>query len=158
MTNLELAITAFLDYLQYFDFLALPAKKGNFTVYSIFTAAQARELVKDNIVKTLWKLDGQELRWRGGMINKMPWRDMPTPQKQLTFLKRWNEFEYHAGNRSAAQEKAVCEGLNRIKWLNQQWTHTGTEKPISEQYNPDIVAENGYTVEVKGFNSPVFKH
>lgn len=156
--NLSIAIESYLNYLNYFDFLALPCKAGNFTKFLLFDRVSAAELVNENVVEKLWKLDGISLRWRGGMINKVKQLHLPTPALEVTVTKRWNEFEWHAGNRSAAQEKAVCDGLNRLHFLARTWRHIGTERPESDTYTTDVISDDGVKVEVKGFNSPTFKH
>ena len=154
--NLLVAIASYLCYLDHFDFLALPAKAGNKTIYMVFDTISARALIGKDVVKKLWKLDGQELRWKGLMIDRIKPLHLPKPKIEFTINKRWDEFEWKSGNRAYAQETAVCRELNRVKWLNDNWTHIGTCNPL--QYNPDILSSNGVMVEVKGFGSPVHKH
>lgn len=154
--KMTIAVAMYLGYLGNFDFLALPLKKGNFTIYAIFDSTSARALVDEKVLKKLWRLDGTNLRWRAPMINKVPWQDMPKPLTQLTIAHRWNEFEVIAGNMARAQELAVCTALNQKHFLGEQWL-IGSGRLIEGEYNPDIYSAR-YKVEVKGIDSPITEH
>lgn len=162
-----IAITMYLEYLLKFDFIALPMKKGNFTVYAIFDSKDAKTLVDKTVLKKLWRLDGPHLRWRAPMVNKMPWHDIPKPLTQLTINNRWNEFEVISGNMARAQEMAICKALNQKHWLGIDWFLNSTKDGIViDNYTADIIGQqldsNGNAryirCEVKGIDSPVFYH
>ena len=162
-----MAIALYFDYLLKFDFIALPMKKGNFTVYAIFDSGSARELVAEKVLKKLWRLDGAYIRWKAPSVIKMPWHDIPKPLLQLTISNRWNEFEVISGNMARAQEMAVCKALNLKHWQGIDWMLNSTKGGIViDNYTADIIGEqvdkdgNIHYIrgEVKGIDSPVFYH
>ena len=62
-------------------------------------------------------------------------------------------FPSDSNDRSRAQEAKVAEAMNRAKFRETVWKAVGHDRMSARTWNPDCVAENGLTVEVKGDNS-----
>lgn len=139
--------------LQRADFFAVAAKGNGETHFIITTRENFAATINDESCTSYFRAGRCGLHWKGMQATKCKVHGMI---QRLRIAKKWDEFEVNekTGTMSDAQEKAVCDALNKIHFLGQTWKVTARERRAG--YKPDITGDLGTTIEVKGFNAYLY--
>ena len=138
------------------DMVALYMTAGTRTVVGIMETARFYDLIKKQANKNAIEKSADGLRWKG--LNVM---HVPADLKQAMAIKVTLNIAARDmpkgsnGTRSDFQEKAVADALTAMGYMGTRWTRVDSAAQSGE-YRPDIIGDNGVTVEVKGFGGRLF--
>ena len=138
------------------DIIALYMTAGPRTVVGIMEAARFYELIKKQANKTAIEKSADGLRWKGLNVMHCPVELKQAMTIKLTLnIAARDMAKGSNGTRSDAQEKAVAAALTAAGFMGTTWTQV-TDNNVTDGYRPDVIGENGVTVEVKGFGGRLF--
>lgn len=141
-----------MEYMGKADFFALAVNAGNHTHFLIVTSEALRETLRDQNMRNAFEQSADGLRWKGLQATKARVKDLIV---RLDIAKAPKAFEVKNGTRADDMERTVCAALNMRGLLGGSWRVCATER-WEGGYTPDLVNEQGQTVEVKGFHARLF--
>ena len=138
------------------DMVALFMTAGTRTVVGIMEAERFYDLIKKQANKVAIEKSADGLRWKGLSVMHVPAGLKQAMAVKLTLDIAARDMPKGSnGTRSEYQEKAVADALNALGYMETRWTRVDNAAQSGE-YRPDVIGENGVTVEVKGFGGRLF--
>lgn len=138
------------------DLVALYMTAGTRTVVGIMEATRFYELIKKQANKVAIEKSADGLRWKGLSVIHVPADLKQAMAVKITLNIAARDMPKGSnGTRSDFQEKAVADALTAMGYMGTRWMQANSAAQSGE-YRPDVVGENGVTVEVKGFGGRLF--